>query len=136
MTTNLENSVKLALVVEDDDTVSEHITKLLEARGFKVAQEFDGMAALQRCRSEKFDLVVCDIRLPRLSGISFLRNLRQAEANAGQNTVALDVIMMSSLGDNAAKREILAAGTPHFLVKPVSAAALDEALTALKMNKT
>ena len=79
MTTNLENSVKLALVVEDDDTVSEHITKLLEARGFKVAQEFDGMAALQRCRSEKFDLVVCDIRLPRLSGISFLRNLRQAD---------------------------------------------------------
>ena len=134
MTTTLENSAKLALVVEDDDTVSEHITKLLEARGFKVAQEFDGMAALQRCRSEKFNLVVCDIRLPRLSGISFLRNLRQAEANAGQNTVALSVIMMSSLSDNAAKREILAAGTPHFLVKPVSGAALDAMLTILNMN--
>ncbi len=126
---------RLALVVDDDDTVSEHVTKLLRTRGFEVVQEFDGMAALQRCRTEKFDVVVCDIRMPRLTGISFLRNLRQAEANTAQGITPMTVVMMSSLGDNATKREITAAGTPYFLLKPVSGDALDVLLLGLGLAK-
>ena len=131
-----------ALVVDDDDTVMEHLTKLLRARGFAVAQEFDGMAALQRCRAEKFTVVLCDIRMPRLSGVSFLRNLRQSEMNQTPTithatedaTSKQTVVMMSSLGDNATKRELLAAGTSLFLLKPVSGQALDLVLLNLNLS--
>jgi CheY-like chemotaxis protein len=122
---------KQALVVDDDDTVMEHVSKLLLNRGFTVAQEYDGMAALQRCRTEKFAIVVCDIRMPRLSGISFVRNLRQSELNTTIAKSATPIVMMSSLSDNATKREITAAGTPHLLLKPISGAALDTVLIAL-----
>jgi two-component system, chemotaxis family, chemotaxis protein CheY len=122
---------KQALVVDDDDTVMEHVSKLLLARGFTVTQEFDGMAALQRCRTEKFAIIVCDIRMPRLNGISFVRNLRQSELNASTENSATPIVMMSSLSDNATKREITAAGTPHLLLKPISAVALDAVLIAL-----
>ncbi len=140
--TNPVKAQKRALVVDDDDTVMEHITKMLGTRGFNVAQEFDGMAALQRCRAEKFDVVICDIRMPRLSGISFLRNLRQSEMNSAvpgdspnsQPPQALSVVMMSSLGDNATKREIIAAGTPYFLLKPVTGAALDAVLVSIGLG--
>jgi two-component system, chemotaxis family, chemotaxis protein CheY len=125
---------KQAMVVDDDDTVSEHVTKMLRTRGFNVVQEFDGMAALQRCRTEKFDLVMCDIRMPRLNGVSFLRNLRQAETNLGGNVKPTTVVMMSSLADNATKREVSAAGTPHLLLKPIGATTLDDVLALLNLR--
>ena len=133
MTTSA-NLQKQAIVIDDDDTVSEHVSKMLRTRGFNVTQEFDGMSALQRWRTEKFDLVVCDIRMPRLSGVSFLRNLRQGETNLDGVAKPMTVVMMSSLGDNATKREVSAAGTPHLLLKPVSAEALDAVLALLGLN--
>ena len=65
------------LIVEDDATLSEQITQLLQSRGFDTRHESDGNAGLQAVLEENFDLVLLDIRLPSLNGLSLLNQLRQ-----------------------------------------------------------
>jgi DNA-binding response OmpR family regulator len=64
------------LVVEDDPHIRAVIRELLEAADFTVTTASDGMEALERLRQEQFDLMLCDVWMPRLSGLDLLRSLR------------------------------------------------------------
>ncbi len=111
-----------ALVVDDDSTMVEFVSAVLRRAGFKVETAGDGMAALEMCRAGHFDAVVCDIRMPKLSGNSFLKNLRLTpESNCR-------VVMLSALDDQTVKREVLAAGAVAYLVKPASSRAIIDAV--------
>ena len=114
---------KRALVVDDDSTMVEFVSAVLRRAGFQVETAGDGMTALEMCRAGHFDAVVCDIRMPKLSGNSFLKNLRLTpESNCR-------VVMLSSMADDAIKREVLAAGAVAYLVKPASSKAIIEAVS-------
>ena len=114
---------KRALVVDDDSTMVEFVSAVLRRAGFQVETAGDGMTALEMCRASHFDAVVCDIRMPKLSGNSFLKNLRLTpESNCR-------VVMLSSMADDAIKREVLAAGAVAYLVKPASSKAIIEAVS-------
>lgn len=81
------------------------------------------MTALEMCRASHFDAVVCDIRMPKLSGNSFLKNLRLSpESNCR-------VVLLSAMDDQTIKREALAAGAVAYLVKPASRKAIIEAVS-------
>ena len=113
---------KRALVVDDDRTMVEYVSAVLRRAGFQVETAGDGMAALEMCRAGHFDAVVCDIRMPKLSGNSFVKNLRLTpESNCR-------VVLLSALDDQAVKREVLAAGAVAYLVKPASIKAIIEAV--------
>ena len=122
-----ENNVeqKRALVVDDDIVLLEHASAVLRRAGFHVETAGDGMNALAMFRASHFDAVVCDIRMPKLSGISFLKNLRLP----AQSTCR--VVMLSSLDDRTLKREALEAGAVAYLVKPASSKAILEAVTGI-----
>lgn len=124
MQAGTENSSapKRALVVDDDDTVVEHVSAVLRRAGFDVETAGDGLAALSMYRAGRFDAVVCDIRMPKLSGISFLKNLRLT-AQSGCR-----VVMLSSLDDRAIAREAIEAGAVAYLVKPASGKAIIDAV--------
>jgi DNA-binding response OmpR family regulator len=112
-----------ALVIDDDEVIVEFLKAQLTKLGFAVTTAGDGMTALNLCREQAFDLVLCDVRMPRLSGINFIQNVRRiASASVGR------IIMISSMDDNKVRRDALDAGASDFLVKPVSAAKLAEAL--------
>jgi DNA-binding response OmpR family regulator len=113
---------KRALVVDDDSTVVEHVSAVLRRNGFAVETAGDGLAALALFRAGTFDAVVCDIRMPKLSGISFLKNLR---LNAQSKC---RVVMLSSLDDRTIQREALEAGAVAYLVKPASSKAIIDAV--------
>jgi DNA-binding response OmpR family regulator len=117
-----EATPKRALVVDDDSTVVEHVSSILRRSGFSVETAADGLAALSMFRSEKFDAVVCDIRMPKLSGISFLKNLR---LNAQSKC---RVVMLSSLDDRTVQREAMEAGAVAYLVKPATSKAIVDAV--------
>lgn len=68
-TTN--NPQPSALVVDDDETIIDQVTQVMHKMGFAVERSFDDLDALRRCQSRRFDVVVCDVRMPRLSGLSF-----------------------------------------------------------------
>ena len=114
---------KRALVVDDDSTMVEFVSAVLRRAGFQVETAGDGMTALEMFRAGHFDAVVCDIRMPKLSGNSFLKNLRLTpESNCR-------VVMLSAMADDAIKREVLAAGAVAYLVKPASSKAIIEAVS-------
>lgn len=116
---------KRALVVDDDTVMVEHASAVLRRAGYHVETAGDGMNALAMFRASHFDAVVCDIRMPKLSGISFLKNLRLAAESTCR------VVMMSSLDDRTLMREALEAGAVAYLVKPASGKAILAAVTGV-----
>ena len=116
---------KRALVVDDDTVMVEHASAVLRRAGYHVETAGDGMNALAMFRASHFDAVVCDIRMPKLSGISFLKNLRLAAESTCR------VVMMSSLDDRTLMREALEAGAVAYLVKPASSKAILAAVTGV-----
>ena len=90
------------LIVDDDAGLRQSLTLLLEEAGYQVAAEADPEQALRRAGSEAFDLILCDVRMPKIDGLTFLRRYR------GDGGSAL-LIMMSAYGSEdsalAAMRE-------------------------------
>jgi CheY-like chemotaxis protein len=108
-----------ALVVDDDEVVVQFLKISLARLGYEVTTAADGMAALEMCQQKAFDVVLCDVRMPRLNGISFIRNVkRMAPGSTGR------IIIISSMDDRTVRADALAAGAEAFLLKPVSSATL------------
>jgi CheY-like chemotaxis protein len=112
-----------ALVVDDDDLSREFVGIILGRAGYEVHEAPDGLTALDMCRTSNFEVVICDILMPRLNGLSFIRNL----ANMSPNSVKR-VFFVSGLDDRSIRQEALDAGAEAFLVKPLNSKALIELL--------
>src|SRR5437762_13513012 len=61
------------LVVDDEPGLRQSLGLLLSDAGYEVAAEGDGSRALERALAETFDLVLCDVRMPDMDGLAFLR---------------------------------------------------------------
>src|SRR3954454_3289042 len=70
------------LVVEDESAIRELLRLHLSLAGFDIEEIGDGGAALERGRTERFDLIVLDLMLPGLDGLTLCRALRVQGANA------------------------------------------------------
>ncbi len=123
----IENTTakKTALVVDDDATIVEYVSAVLRRAGYEVATANNGMTALEMYRASNFDAVVCDIRMPKLSGTSFLKNLRLNAASTCR------IVLLTSLDDHATRREVMEAGAVAVLVKPSSSKSILEAVTGI-----
>ncbi len=113
----------MALVVDDDEATRMFVEHAMVKLGFAVKTAADGMAALELCQNETFDFVICDMRMPKLSGISFLKNVRMRAPQSARR-----VIFLTSIDDSVTRRETLEAGAQDYLVKPVSAAKLAQTI--------
>lgn len=100
------------LVVEDDATVAEVVTRYLELDGFDVVCVGDGQTALQAVEEDAPDIVVLDIMLPVIDGRDVCRRLRA--------TSAVPIIMLTALGDERDRIAGLELGSDDYLTKPFS----------------
>ena len=116
-------SLRRALVLEDDDSMAEFIASVMVREGFQVDVERDGLAGLRRCQAENFAMIVADVRMPRLSGLSFFSNLRLT-VNA-----STPVVVISAIDDPAIRRQAVELGARAFLQKPFDAEQLVAAIT-------
>ncbi|HTO97713.1 MAG TPA: response regulator [Myxococcales bacterium] len=106
-------SVARVLIVEDFADSREMYVEFLTANGFDVCEAEDGLAALASIEGSRPDLVVLDVALPRMDGLSVLRRLR-----ADQRYASMPVLTLSaSLGVDY-QRIALAAGATEALEKP------------------
>ena len=67
---------RTALVVDDSVTIRQMVSFTLKEAGFQVVEAVDGKDALDRLPAQPVDLVVTDLNMPRLDGVSFIRALR------------------------------------------------------------
>ncbi|MFI5372176.1 MAG: response regulator [Candidatus Eisenbacteria bacterium] len=103
------------LVVDDDARVIELLEIAFGAHGWRVVRATDGEQALRLVTSERPDLVVLDVRLPRRSGFDVCEALRR-----DPTTSDLPVIMVSAVAETDARVQGLARGADDYLAKPFS----------------
>ncbi len=104
------------LVVEDEPQLAGHIARALTRHGHSAGTENDGARGLQRALREPPDLIVLDLNLPGLDGLSILAQLRQAQSSAR-------VLILTARGEVEHRVKGLKAGADDYLAKPFS---LDE----------
>ena len=100
------------LIVEDEHMVRDAIKRKLESSGFEVLEAGDGQEGLQRAESGKPDLILLDLILPLMDGLTVLEKLRGSEW--GKN---IPVIVLSNLSDTKTVQESKQKGVFDFLVK-------------------
>lgn len=113
---------KTILVVDDAALVRVYYRSILEAAGFEVAEALNGLEALETLLARPVDLLVVDINMPRMDGLTFLRVLREREDPIAA-IPALVASTESAAADFAAAR---AAGANYYLIKPIERAQLVE----------
>ena len=115
------------LVIDDSSLVRLYCRDALEKAGFSVDQAINGIEGLEKVLAAPFDLVIVDVNMPRMDGISFVRALRGSGGEVA-SIPALVVTTEAGLEDRADARS---AGADFFLVKPVAAADLVRHAAAL-----
>ena len=78
------------MVVEDEPAIREVVTDLLQNEGYAVRQASDGLQAIDELEVDEVDLVLSDVRMPRLDGPSLARRLRR-------HGLAVPVVLMSAV---------------------------------------
>ncbi len=103
--------MKKVLIVDDEPGLRQSLGLLLTDAGYAVTAEQDGRRGLDRATAEPFDLVLCDVRMPEMDGLTFLRNYRQRGGSAL-------VIVMSAYGGEDAAIAAMKEGAYDYLPKP------------------
>ncbi len=105
------------LVIDDEATIREVTRRMLEDSGYEAAEAPDARTALALTVSSHFDAVVTDVRMPGLSGLDLLAELKRTNPNAV-------VVVMTGYADMDIVLTALRAGADDFVVKPVDLRAL------------
>jgi DNA-binding response OmpR family regulator len=112
------------LVTEDEPRILAFVTRALEAEGFATDGADDGAQALELARREHYDLVVLDLLLPSVDGLSVLRELRHVNPE-------VPVVILSARSDLPTKLRGFDLGADDYVQKPF---ALDELLARIRAN--
>ena len=105
--------VKRVLLVDDSESIRRMLEWILKPLGLETVHAADGMDALKVLERERVDLAIVDLNMPRLDGISFVRDLRANPAWAD-----LPVILMTTERREEDVRRAREAGVNLYLVKP------------------
>ena len=103
--------MKRVLVIDDEPGLRQSLGLLLSDAGYAVSAEADGRKGLARATAEPFDLVLCDVRMPEMDGLAFLRDYRSRGGTAL-------VIVMSAYGGEDAAIAAMKEGAYDYLPKP------------------
>ena len=102
-----------SILVVDDSHATRHIEQIiLEAENYNVATAVDGIDALEKMKQHKFDLVVTDVKMPRMDGFVLLHNMRHKE-----ELKDIPVIMVSSVFENDTLDRVKNLGGQGYIVK-------------------
>lgn len=117
------------LVVDDTESIRQLIRINFEIEGFEVLSASDGIEGLKRARTDRPDLVLSDIMMPRLDGLQLLSELRADPA-----TASLPVVLLSAKAQNAEVEQGLALGASDYVTKPFDPLELIDRVNAVLAN--
>jgi two-component system alkaline phosphatase synthesis response regulator PhoP len=103
------------MIVDDEQDIVELLSYNLEKEGFSTVKAYDGEAALGLVRSEKPDLMILDLMLPKMNGLDVCKAIRR-----NPETVNLPIIMLTAKGDEIDKIIGLEVGADDYITKPFS----------------
>jgi len=100
------------LVVDDDQDHGRALAKIFERAGYRVGTAGDGQEALRILTERPFDLVITDLRMPRMNGLDLLRNIRAMSPQ-------VPVLIVTAFGEWTTYIEAMECGCVDYLSKPV-----------------
>jgi two-component system cell cycle response regulator len=106
------------LIIEDNVHNLELMSYLLTAHGFEIETAIDGERALRSLRDGTFDLIICDVHLPKIDGLQVVSVIKSSSASAAVPVIAVTALAM--VGD---RERLLAAGFDAYIAKPIDPAA-------------
>jgi DNA-binding response OmpR family regulator len=107
-----DNDQKSILIVEDDETLQQTLAYNLEKEGYRIVLANDGSTGLEMARSQEPDLVILDVMLPELDGLSVCRILRRE--------MDVPIIMLTARSSEVDKIIGLDSGADDYVTKPFS----------------
>jgi len=121
---------KKILIVEDDPRNLKMIRMTLRPYGYSLLEATDGEEALKVARSDKPDLIIMDLRLPKVSGLEVTRQLRQM---SDFNHIA--IIAITAYAMKGDKEKAISAGCDAYLAKPINTRELPKLITEMLLQR-
>ncbi len=112
------------LVVDDSEMVRNFHSYILRDAGFEVQTAADGAQALEEYFKGSFDLIVTDINMPQMDGLTFIRRVRNVDQN-------IPIIIISTEDEAEDKQQGYDAGANIYIVKPTRPSVLIESIKLL-----
>ncbi|WP_108125795.1 response regulator [Saccharospirillum mangrovi] len=104
---------KIILVVDDSASLRQVVCTALRDEGYQTVEASDGKDALSKLEGQRINLVISDVNMPNMDGITFLKELKQLP-----NYKFTPVIMLTTESQESKKAEGKAAGAKAWVVKP------------------
>ena len=114
---------KRILVIDDEEGVVEYIRIILRTRGYESIPAYDGEQGLALLQSEQPDLVICDLRMPKMSGLELARRRKELP----RDLASIPLLIISSMGHEQQKPDGFwceGLGCEDFMAKPFDALSL------------
>ncbi len=99
------------LIIDDEKAIRKALTEILSAEGYKTEEAGDGEEGLKKFKEKSYDVVLCDIKMPKLDGIEFLQKANESNAD-------VPVIMISGHGNIETAVDAVKKGAFDYISKP------------------
>ncbi|VFU16595.1 Transcriptional regulatory protein ZraR [anaerobic digester metagenome] len=106
------------LIIDDEESIRDGCQQILTRQGYEPTATADGMTGLELARTGAFDVILLDLRMPRIEGLEILRILKS------EHPVASKIIVITGYGTIPVAVEAMRLGAHNFITKPFSAAEL------------
>lgn len=116
------------LIVDDEEAICKALGRFLTLRGYDVATAESAPAALDLLARQQFTIMLCDIRMPGMTGLELVPHALQVEPN-------LAIVMLTAVNDASTATEALAHGAMDYLTKPLELDTLDHALDKVRRKR-
>ena len=114
------NGQRTILVVDDFDDTRLLLRTWLERRGFRVVEAENGIQAINQAETESPDLIIMDMQMPQLDGLSATRRIRELES-----MTSVPIVAVSAYGADQFREQALAAGCNEYVSTPFEPATLE-----------
>ena len=114
------------LVIDDSSSLRQVVAMALQGAGYNVLQACDGQAALALLDGRKIGMAICDVNMPKMNGIEFVKAAKALPAYR-----FLPILMLTTESQEAKKEEGKAAGAKAWMVKPFSPSSMLNAVSKL-----
>ncbi len=106
----MKNKINI-LVVDDEQIMRDLLEKILSREGYNIITATDGVDALEKLNSTKVDIVISDMKMPKMNGFELLKHIKADFEGVG-------MIIMTAYGDTYTVKDALLLGADEYITKP------------------
>lgn len=122
------DAIRKVLVVDDDPVVGKSFDRVLSGKGYAVITARNGEEALTKLRTENYDVVFTDIKMPGMNGLEVAERVKASQP-------WLPVVIITGYGTDASEARAKAAGVSGFLRKPLSPEMIEDSAREAVLEK-